>query len=349
MREIAFLKNDMTDNYAYTTIKGKWVKVPAFKIEDKTVIVTGGLMKKAEIHDEEWLDSEPLNDANVFMQALRRQKIRADFFTFTEGIGSTNPKYRYHLEWDNAAVIDTTDFKKWWEQNLPQVTRKNIRRAEKRGLVTRVFELNETTIKQIFDLYQQIQTKQGAVFAHRGKDLETVRKEISTFARRSGFIGAYYDEELVGFIKLVYMGKKAGIMHIVSKDTDYDKRPANALIAKAVEICNGKGCSLLLYGKYIYGNKTKSGLTEYKRRNGFEKLLFPRYFVPLSFKGRIFILLGLHKGLLGILPPRVINVLLNARANARRVFNNPQLLLRSKENVKDHHERSAEGEKVGAN
>ena len=61
-----------------------------------------------------------------------------------------------------------------------------------------------------------------------------------------------------------------------------DKRPANALIAKMVEVCEAKGISHLIYGLYNYGNKRNSSLLEFKIRNGFEEFLVPRYYIPLT-------------------------------------------------------------------
>ena len=74
----------------------------------------------------------------------------------------------------------------------------------------------------------------------------------------------------------------------------YDKRPMNALIAKAAEIYKQKRISQLIYGKFIYGNKRRSSLVEFKRRNGFEQVNFPRYYVPLTFRGKILVGLRLY-------------------------------------------------------
>jgi hypothetical protein len=109
------------------------------------------------------------------------------------------------------------------------------------------------------------------------------------------------------------MGKVAGILELLSKISNYDQRPANALIAKAVEHCAKKGISYLTYGKYCYGNKRENPLTAFKRRNGFEEILVPRFYVPLTALGRICIAFKLHRGLLGILPERVIYPLLSLR------------------------------------
>jgi hypothetical protein len=94
----------------------------------------------------------------------------------------------------------------------------------------------------------------------------------------------------------------------------YDKRPMNALIAKAVELCEQKGISHLVYGQFIYGNRRQSSFLEFKRRNGFEQINFPRYFVPLTLKGELFVRLRLYRGLSGLLPEPILQPLLNFRA-----------------------------------
>ena len=92
-----------------------------------------------------------------------------------------------------------------------------------------------------------------------------------------------------------------------------DKRPLNALITKAVEICAQKGVGYFVYGNYIYGNKKDSSLVEFKRRNGFEQLNFPRYYIPLTLKGKIYVALRLYRGAVGLIPEPVLNLLLKVR------------------------------------
>jgi hypothetical protein len=85
-------------------------------------------------------------------------------------------------------------------------------------------------------------------------------------------------------------------------------------MAKAVELCAEKGISHLIFGKFNYGNKKHTPLREFKIRNGFEEILAPRYYVPLTVKGAISVRLKLHRGLLGLLPHSVITFLVNARS-----------------------------------
>ena len=108
-----------------------------------------------------------------------------------------------------------------------------------------------------------------------------MKKENSTYPERNGFLRAYYEEELVGFTRLIYVDGMASIIQVLSKMKHFDKRPQNAMIAKAVEICEQNGFSHLTYCNYVY-NDPDSSLTEFKRRNGFEQVLVPRYYVPLT-------------------------------------------------------------------
>jgi hypothetical protein len=97
-------------------------------------------------------------------------------------------------------------------------------------------------------------------------------------------------------------------------DEHYDKRPANALIAKAAEVCEQKGISHLIYTKFVYGNKRRSSLVEFKRRNGFQQVNFPRYHIPLTLSGKLFIWLRLYRGFSGLIPEPILQPLLSLRA-----------------------------------
>jgi hypothetical protein len=294
-------------------VKGKATQVPSICIDDKRVIALGKWLKIASVHDEDWLEGEAVEEPELFLGEIKREALKADVFTFAQKIPETKPRYDYPMEWDNAAVIPITTFPEWWEKRLPQVTRKNVRRSAKRGVSVRTVSFDDELVRGICRIYSETPIKQGIPFAHHGKDFETVKKEVSTILERSEFIGAYFEDDLIGFIKLIYLGRVASILHIVSMDQHYDRKPANALITKAMEICAQKKMSHLVYGKYTYGNKTNSALTEFKHRTGFEPMLFPRYYVPLTVKGEMAVLLGLHRGLIGILPTGVIALLLKLR------------------------------------
>lgn len=304
----------MAVNYTEIYMGGKWIKVPSARIEDKNVVVTGRFIKMAEVHDEVWLEGQVVNDPERFVRDLKASNLKADIFTFSQKIPETQPKYQYHLEWDNVAAIPITTFEEWWEKRLPQVTRKSVRRGAKRGVTAKVSEFNDELISGIIGIHNDTLLRQGVPNADYGKSFNVVKEEYSSYLDKSIFIGAYLESELIGIIKLIHMGPICSIMQIISKTTHYDKRPTNILITKAVEVCQEKGISFLIYGKFVYGNKTDSTLTEFKRRNGFEQIDFPRYYIPLTFKGILAIKMNMHLGLLGILPSGMISFLRDLRS-----------------------------------
>jgi hypothetical protein len=293
----------------------KWSAVPALNVNGSNIIVTGRWLKTAQIHDEAWLETKD-DDPDSWVQALRAQRspaLCADIFTFGQRLPATTPKYPYRAEMESMAAVHVVSFKDWWEK-LPQVSRKNVRRSEKRGVQVSVKRLDDSLLEDIVELNKDSPVRQGKRFVHYGKTLEQTKKDQITHLDRSDFICAYSGSELVGLLKLVYANDTASILTFLPKASQYDKRPANALIAKAVEICESKGVSYLIYGKFKYGNKSQSSLLEFKLRNGFEEFLVPRYYIPLTTRGNVCLRFNLHRGLIGILPPRLINAGLNLRS-----------------------------------
>ena len=64
--------------------------------------------------------------------------------------------------------------------------------------------------------------------------------ENETYLERSEFIGAFYEEKLIGFIKMIYVDRIAMLIQILAKNEHHDKRPMNALLAHTMEICEEK-------------------------------------------------------------------------------------------------------------
>jgi hypothetical protein len=293
-------------------ICGKTLYVPSTEICGRRVIVTGKRIRMAEIKDEGVVEGMTVADPASFITTLKESGLRADVFTFAQRPPETTPKYDYHREWDNWAAIPTTCFEDWWE-NLPQVSRKNVRRAGRRGVVVKVIPFDDDLVKGVHRIYNSIQVRDGRLFWHYGQDLDSVKRSLGTYLDRSEFIGAYLGEELIGFLKMVYVDDTATIFHIISMDEHYDKRPQNALIAKAAEVCEQKAISHLIYGKFIYGNKRRSSLVEFKRRNGFQQVNFPRYYIPLTPRGELFVRLRLYRGVSGLLPEPILYLALSCR------------------------------------
>lgn len=292
-------------NSSIISIDGIAITVPSVVIDDRSVIVTGRWIKVASIQSEGWLKGKAITNPESFIRKLMASGLKADTFTFSQAPPDTQQRFDYLMDPENIAAAQTKSFAAWWE-SLPQEARKNVRRAAKRSVEVRLVEFNDQLVSAISRIYNETPIRQGRRFHHYGKDLDSVRRENAGFLDHSDFIGAYFKDELIGFLKLVYLDNAASILQIVSMNSHYDKRPANALIAKAVELCEQKGLSHLIYGNYTYGNNDRSQLTEFKRRNGFERILVPRYYVPLTFKGRLAFSLKLHRGISSFLPGWVL-------------------------------------------
>ena len=294
-------------------ISGRTLYVPSVEICGQTVVVTGKWIRTAQIKDEEVVEGMTVEDPESFIAELRESELKADVFTFAQRPPEVTPKYNYYWDWNNWAAVRTTCFKDWWE-SLPQESRKNVRRAARRGVVVKIVPFDDNLVNGVHRMYNHTPVRDGRLFWHFGKDVQSVRRELATYLDRSEFIGAYWNEELIGFVKMVSVGDVAMLMHIISMNEHYDKRPMNALIAKAAELCEQRGISHLIYGQFIYGNKRRSSLVEFKRRNGFAQVNFPRYYIPLTLKGALFVRLRLFRGLSGLIPEPILRPLLSFRA-----------------------------------
>ena len=305
----------MSNTSIEISVRGEWVRVQSLNVDGLTLVVTGKWIRVASVHDEFWLPTE-VEDPELCIRKLKEQAssgFRADVFTFAQKLPETLPKYDYLLEWDSIAAIHLETFKGWWDR-LPQETRKNVRRAEKRGVEVRVQEFGDDLIRGIGEVNNDSPLRQRRRNAHYGKTFEQLRRDYSSFIDRSDFICAYLGDEMIGFLKLVHGRDVSSILNLTPKASHSDKRPANVLIAKAVELCQARGNSYLTYGMYNYGHKHDSPLREFKIRNGFEEQRVPRFYAPLNAWGTICIKLGLYRGFLGIVPSGMITLGLGARA-----------------------------------
>ena len=301
-------------------IKGKSLLVSSMQVDGKAVITNGKWLKTAVVHDEELLEDETLTDPQSFVSQLKRAGLRADLFTFSQRLPYTSPKFNCHFEWDNFAVIPITTYAEWWKNRVEPSVQRAVRKAAKSGIEVRLAQLDDAFLRGIVEINNDTPIRQGRTFWHFQKSFEEVKHEHLTYAERNIFLGAYLQGELVGYIRMVSVGKVASILQLLTMTKHYDKRPANALIAKAVEFCEQKGMSHLLYCNYVYKD-AKSSLTEFKRRSGFEQLLLPRYYIPLTVRGRIALKLGLHRGLAQQIPEPIVRQLLKIRNfwNGRRL------------------------------
>jgi hypothetical protein len=303
------------ENTVEIRVRGRWVTEPVVDVNGMKLIATGKWFRTARVRGEEMMENE-LENPELCLRKLRdggNRVLKADIFSFTQKIPATRPKHPYCMEWESVAAIRLVSFKEWWE-NLPQETRKNVRRSAKRGVVVRIKDFDDELIHGIRQVNDDAPLRQGMPNAYYGKSSEETRKLYGEFVGRSDFICAYFGDELIGFLHLVYRGEVASILNLTTKPSHHDKRPANALVAKAAEVCQSKSVSYITYGLFNYGNKGDNPLREFKLRNGFDEILVPRFFVPLTQWGELCMKTKLYRGPVGILPRSVVTVGVGARA-----------------------------------
>jgi len=270
-------------------------------VSGKQVRIRGRLIRTGRLEADKY---HFLEQPGSLLQGLRTSGIRIDLFTFIQRLPDTSRKYPYPMEWDNFAALPITTFDNWWNEQIGFKARNKAKQAQKKGVVIREVTFDRTLVKGVWEIYNECPIRQGRRFPHYGKDLETVYKEEATFLETSVFIGAFFEERLIGFIKLVYDETKtqAGLMNIVSLIGHRDKAPTNALVAQAVRSCADRGISYLVYSNFAYGKKQRSSLSDFKERNGFQRIEVPRYYVPLTPIGAFALRLGLQHKLASRLP-----------------------------------------------
>lgn len=272
----------------------------------KNVVFRGKLVRIA------YLDAEGyqfLDEPDAAVRELRKLRPRADLLTFIQKVSNRSPQYSYPMEWDNFAVLPITTYDEWTANQVNNKTRNMIRKAERKGVTAREMPFDDALIRGIHAIYNESRLRQGKAFKHYGKDLDTVYGLTATYLDQSIFIGSFFEDEMIGFIKLVTdeTRSQAGLMHIVSMHRHRDRAPTNALVAQAVRSCAERGIHHLWYANFSYGKRERDTLADFKKHNGFEKVEIPRYYMPLTLTGRAALRLGLHRSLLDLIPaPAVV-------------------------------------------
>jgi hypothetical protein len=281
--------------------------MPPLEICGKEIRTRGKLIRVGFVDGEGY---QYLDNPEAALAELRRSGYPVDIFTFIQKLSDTLPRYNYKMEWDNMAALPISTFDEWMSKQIDFKVRNKIRKAAKSGVVIQEVPYDDAYVRGIHAIYNESPVRQGKPFWHYGKDLETVRKMNATFMDRSIFIGAYLENTLIGFVKLVCNEDhtQAGLMQIVSMIGHQDKAPTNALIAQAVRSCADRKISYLWYANMTYGKKQTDGLADFKRHNGFQKIDVPRFFVPLTLRGRLGLRLGLHHDLNDVVPESVASI-----------------------------------------
>jgi hypothetical protein len=276
------------------TEQGTNTKMPDLRIDGRPVITHGRLCRVAHVDGEGY---KFLADPKSAIAALKDSRIPADIFTFLQEPPETAAQYPYPFEWDNFALLPISTFDQWWTKQIGFKARNKAKQAEKKGILIREIPFDDALARGIWEIYNEVPIRQGRRFPHFGKSVEAVRSLSATFLDSSVFIGAFDRERLVGFIKLTMNDSRtqAGLMHILSLISYRDKAPTNGLIVQAVRSCADRGVTRMVYANFAYGKKSQSSLSDFKERNGFQRVDIPRYYVPLTPWGSAAFRLGLHR------------------------------------------------------
>ena len=239
----------------------------------------------------------PTND---FLFKLQARGV--DIFTFIDRkwcCPIPNPPDTWVKTDDNIGLLEIKGYPTWWS-NISKKTRNMVRKAEKNGVKVSIVSQSNRLAEGIWKIYNETPIRQGRAFPHFGEPLETVSANMYA-EKNATFIGAHIGDELVGFIQILHGDNIAILSNILSMQKHWDKAVNNALLAKAVEVCEGKAERWLMYGRI--GNHPS--LDRFKENNGFVKFPVIRYYIAITFKGSLAIKLGLHRDLKDALPDSI--------------------------------------------
>lgn len=286
----------------------------SIEIEGLEFTITGRLLKKIALRDN-LVDS--ISDPEKIMTLIRQRHFVADFFEFSQKLNDQSPKFTYHMEWDNWAAIPISSYENWLKKQVHPNTRSKINKSKKAGVEVKIEHMSHRLAEGLLAIFNETPERRGKKYSYYGRDIATIEKEWSHDTGRNDFLVAYFQDEVIGFIQLVYGSVCARTSGTVAKLAHRDKAPMNALIDMAVKRCVEKKLPFLVYGKYIYGKKGEDSLTVFKKNNGFVRIDVPRYFIPLSLRGNIGLRFGAHRRASEILPQGVLRLFSHIR-NWRR-------------------------------
>jgi hypothetical protein len=293
-----------------TLVKGQPTQIRCAEIQGQTYSIAKGPVTVVSLEDEWYEDVQ--NPVRVIEELKSRSEVGADVFTFWQRLPDVQPKHQLYLEWESVAAVPISTADHWFNKQISSRTRSLIRKAKKEGVEVRETAYDDEFVRGMAEIFNETPIRQGREFWHYGKDFETIKRQFSRYLFREQMIGAYLGDELIGFIMLGIAGKFALTGQIISKLKHRDKSTNNTLIAKAVEVCAKKGL-----GHLVYFHWTDDSLAEFKRRCGFEETKVPRYFIPLTQRGRLALRFGFHRGWKAAIP----NPIRKPLKKLRRIWN----------------------------
>lgn len=282
-------------------------------IEGKVISVTGKFFRMARLRHE-WCDF--LENPAEAIREIRAHP-PADVFTFVRDVCDAPMDFPFHQETVSIAVLPITSFKDWWNK-IGFKARNKARKAGKCGVELRIVSLDDNFASGVKSIYDETPVKQGRKFFHYGQTAPQIKEELNAFLEHSVLVGAYFQNELIGFMKLFAGNNVLRTVHIIAKTSHRDKCVMDALIAKAVEICDEKKIPNLQYGTW-----TDGGIGDFRKKYGFQKFAIVRHFLPLTLRGKWMLGLHLHRPIRERVPKILLTPLLDLRARLNSIRYRP--------------------------
>lgn len=267
-----------------------------------TVVVGKRLFYLQARHSIEYIH-DPCTSKEFLTDLVKRG---VDLYTFVQrSFLRPAREYPFPREDESISLLSLNSFDDWWKRQVRKDERNMVRKAEKKGIVVRSAEVDEDFTRSAQKIYNETPVRQGRRYTGYGLSLTAVRDKFEGL-NNSEILGAYYNDELVGILWMVYGDSVARIRSFVSLIKHRDKAPNNALMAEGVRRCCEKNFRFIVYEKMGY----LPSLDSFKIHNGFRKCVVPRYYVPLSNRGVLAIRLRVHREIQYSLPPRISRALL---------------------------------------
>jgi hypothetical protein len=267
--------------------------------------------KKAQYSIEYIYDTEPTYE---LLTDLKKRGVDLLIFAQRSFLGS-RPSYPFHREDEVIALLKIDTFDDWWKFKIGKKVRERIRGAQRKGVDVRPVKPDESFFKSAQNIYNETPIRQGLRYSGYGISLPAVKRKFENL-ERSNVLGAYYEEELIGFIWVVYGDRAASIESFVSLIEHRNKAPNNLLMAETIRSCSEKDFHFLWYAHMGY----LEGLDSFRKHHGFVGSSNPKYFVPLSSKGMLAIRLGVHRGLEYALSAETVRRVMPLYSRANRLI-----------------------------
>jgi hypothetical protein len=225
----------------------------------------------------------------------------ADILSYIHRYSTDHQALRYY-DYDNMAVLNVTTYDEWFKNTIDNKVRNAIRKAAKSGVQVINIIPDDNFWERVAGIFNETPNRRGRKYTHFGESMAEVKHNFSAFIEpdKNAYFGAYHKDRLIGYIHITKTDSYWVVSSIQAYIKDFDKAPMNALMSSMISYCEDHNIR-----NVVYGRMRDDGLGAFKKSNGFVKVELPRYYIPLTFKGKIALKLGFHHGLRGLLPANV--------------------------------------------